>query len=108
MSGIESPGARRAAGLLFTIPDRFYDFCHFDQKTFFELADWMMANVESQISTDISIEESLFVFLDIVARGNSFTNAAYEWDHDLQLTQRCAKPHAVLPDCNANHLPVYL
>lgn len=87
MSGIESPGARRAVGLLFTIPDRFYDFCHFDQKTFFELADWIIEHVASQVTTDISIEESLFMFLDIVARGNSFTNVAYEWEHDLQLTQ---------------------
>lgn len=91
MEGIDSPGAKRALSLLFTIPDRFYDFCHFDQKTFFELADWIMENVTSQISTNISIEESLFMFLDVVARGNSFTNVAYEWEHDVQLTERCAK-----------------
>ncbi|KAF2823528.1 hypothetical protein CC86DRAFT_298766 [Ophiobolus disseminans] len=87
MEGIESPGARRAIGLLFTIPDRFYDFCHLDQKTFFELADWIMANVTSQLSSDISIEESLFMFLDVVARGNCFTNVAYEWEHDVELSQ---------------------
>jgi hypothetical protein len=88
MEGMDSPGARRAIGLLFTIPDRFYDFCHLDQKTFFELADWIMANVTSQLSSEISIEESLFMFLDVVARGNSFTNVAYDWEHDVQLTQR--------------------
>ncbi|OAL06182.1 hypothetical protein IQ06DRAFT_76545 [Phaeosphaeriaceae sp. SRC1lsM3a] len=87
MEGIESPGARRALSMLFTIPDRFYDFCHLDQKTFFELADWIMEHVASQLSTNISIEESLFMFLDVVARGNSFTNVAYEWEHDVQLTQ---------------------
>jgi hypothetical protein len=88
MEGMDSPGARRAIGLLFTIPDRFYDFCHLDQKTFFELADWIMANVTSQLSSEISIEESLFMFLDVVARGNSFTNVACDWEHDVQLTQR--------------------
>jgi len=87
MEGIESPGARRAISLLFTIPDRFYDFCHLDQKTFFELADWIIEHVASQLSSNISIEESLFMFLDVVARGNSFTNVAYEWEHDVQLTQ---------------------
>jgi hypothetical protein len=94
MEGIESAGARRALSLLFTIPDRFYDFTHLDQKTFFELSDWCIKNVASQISIDISIEESLFMFLDVVARGNSFTNVAYEWEHDLQLTQRYAEPGA--------------
>jgi len=88
MEGIESPGAKRAISLLFTIPDRFYDFCHLDQKTFFEVADWIMANVTSQLSSDISIEESLFMFLDVVARGNSFTNVADDWEHDVGLTQR--------------------
>jgi hypothetical protein len=91
MEGIDSPGARRAVSLLFTIPDRFYDFCHLDQKTFFELSDWIMEHVASQLSANISIEESLFMFLDVVARGNSFTNVAYEWEHDIQLTQRYAK-----------------
>ncbi|KAF1913908.1 hypothetical protein BDU57DRAFT_480605 [Ampelomyces quisqualis] len=87
MEGIESPGARRAISLLFTIPDRFYDFCHLDQKTFFELSDWIMEHVASQLSANISIEESLFMFLDVVARGNSFTNVAYEWEHAVELTQ---------------------
>jgi hypothetical protein len=83
----ESSGAKRAIYLLMGIPDRFNDFCHMDQITFVHLADWILNNVESQLSTDISIEESLFVFLDIVAQGNSFTNAAYGWDHDVQLIQ---------------------
>jgi hypothetical protein len=78
----ESSGAKRAIYLLMGIPDRFNDFCHMDQ---------ILNNVESQLSTDISIEESLFVFLDIVAQGNSFTNAAYGWDHDVQLIQGYAK-----------------
>ncbi|KAF2131925.1 hypothetical protein P153DRAFT_285572 [Dothidotthia symphoricarpi CBS 119687] len=79
-------GARRALSLLFGIPDRFNDFCHIDQITFVQLADWILANVTSKLSTDISVEESLFVFLDIVAQGNSFSHAAYNWDHDVQLT----------------------
>jgi len=33
------------------------------------------------------VEESLFIFLDIVAQGNSFSTVAYGWDHDLELTQ---------------------
>jgi hypothetical protein len=87
----ESSGAKRAIYLLMGIPDRFNEFCHMDQITFVHLADWILNNVESQLSTDISIEESLFVFLDIVAQGNSFTNAAYGWDHDVQLIQGYAK-----------------
>lgn len=83
--------------LLFTIPDRFYDFCHMDQKTFFELADWIMANVSSQLSCDVSIEESLFMFFDIVARGNSFTDVAEDWRHDVKLAQRYV--------CQARQLP---
>lgn len=92
MSGIEATGKRRALQLLFTVPDRFKDFAHFDQRTFFELSDWILANVPSQITTDISVEESLFVFLDVVAQGNSFSAVAYGWDHDVQLTQGYAKP----------------
>lgn len=78
--------------LLMGIPDRFQDFAHVDQVTFVNLADWILNNVESQLSVNISIEESLFVFLDIVAQGNSFSGAAYGWDHDVQLTQGYAKP----------------
>jgi hypothetical protein len=105
MEGIESAGAKRALGMLFTIPDRFYDFCHLDQKTFFELADWIMEHVASQLSANISIEESLFMFLDVVARGNSFTNVAYEWEHDVQLTQRYAKLQCRLTVDVANRAP---
>lgn len=78
--------------LLFTIPERFHDFTHMDQKSFCELSDWIVAHVQSQISADISVEESLFVFLDVVAQGNSFSSVAYHWDHDVQLTQGYAKP----------------
>ncbi|KAH9863439.1 hypothetical protein IAQ61_009717 [Plenodomus lingam] len=84
---IEALGKRRAMQLLFTVPDRFLDFCHFNQTTFFELADWILANVQSQVSADISVEESLFVFLDVVAQGNPFCEVAYRWDHDVKLTQ---------------------
>jgi hypothetical protein len=84
---VEAVGARRAMSLMFTVPERFSQFAHMDQKTFFELSDWILANVASQMSTDISVEESLFVFLDIVAQGNSFSAVAYGWDHDLELTQ---------------------
>ncbi|KAH7381712.1 hypothetical protein BKA66DRAFT_512571 [Pyrenochaeta sp. MPI-SDFR-AT-0127] len=82
-----SPGARRAMSLLFTIPERFNDFAHMDQKSFCELSDWIVAHVQSQISADISVEESLFVFLDVVAQGNSFSSVAYHWNHDVELTQ---------------------
>ncbi|KAF1838733.1 hypothetical protein BDW02DRAFT_488325 [Decorospora gaudefroyi] len=87
MDSVEAMGARRAMSLMFTVPERFVHFAHMDQKTFFELSDWILANVASQISTDISVEESLFVFLDIVAQGNSFSTVAYGWDHDVELTQ---------------------
>jgi hypothetical protein len=87
MDGIEAMGARRAMSLMFTVPERFISFAHMDQKTFFELSDWILANVASQITPEISVEESLFVFLDIVAQGNSFSEVAYGWDHDVELTQ---------------------
>ena len=90
-----SAGANRARWLLNGIPDRFNDFCHMDQFTFVQLADWIMMNVESSTAEeDISVEESLFVFLDIVAQGNSFKSAAYGWDHDIKLTQRLVRPRA--------------
>jgi hypothetical protein len=82
-------GADRARWLLNGIPDRFNEFCHMDQFTFVQLADWILDNAESSTcEEDISVEESLFVFLDIVAQGNSFRNAAYTWDHDIKLTQK--------------------
>jgi hypothetical protein len=85
-----STGADRARWLLNGIPERFNEFCHMDQFTFVQLADWIIENAESSTSEeDISVEESLFVFLDIVAQGNSFRNTAYAWDHDVKLTQRC-------------------
>ncbi|KAF2279542.1 uncharacterized protein EI97DRAFT_448259 [Westerdykella ornata] len=84
-----SAGADRARWLLNGIPDRFNDFCHMDQFTFVQLADWILENAESSThDEDISVEESLFIFLDIVAQGNSFKNAAYTWSHDIKLTQR--------------------
>lgn len=85
-----STGADRARYLLNGVPNRFNDFCHMDQMTFVQLADWIVENTQSSTPQDISIEESLFVFLDIVAQGNSFRSTAYGWDHDVQLTQRCA------------------
>jgi hypothetical protein len=42
----------------------------------------------STADEDISVEESLFVFLDIVANGTSFRDTAYGWDHDIKLTQK--------------------
>lgn len=81
-------GAARARVLLYGIPESFNDFTHMDQCTFVALADWILANCESSTASEnISVEESLFVFLDIVAQGNSFKNAAYTWNHDLKLTQ---------------------
>ncbi|KAF2681280.1 hypothetical protein K458DRAFT_309795 [Lentithecium fluviatile CBS 122367] len=82
-----STGTERARFLLNGVPDRFNDYCHMDQITFVQLADWLMEHAESNIPREISIEECLFVFLDIVAQGNSFKAAAYGWDHDVQLTQ---------------------
>jgi hypothetical protein len=89
-------GADRARWLLNGIPDRFNDFCHMDQFTFVQLADWIIENAESSTCEEnISVEESLFVFLDIVAQGNSFRNAAYTWDHDIKLTQKYVSPSPV-------------
>lgn len=91
-----SAGADRARGLLNGIPDRFNDFCHMDMFTFVQLADWILDNAESSTAEeDISVEESLFVFLDIVAQGNSFRSAAYEWDHDIKLTQKYVLPPSI-------------
>lgn len=99
MDGIEAMGARRAMSLMFTVPERFISFAHMDQKTFFELSDWILANVASQITPEISVEESLFVFLDIVAQGNSFSEVAYGWDHDIELTQGYVAHLALLYHC---------
>ncbi|KAH7126909.1 hypothetical protein B0J11DRAFT_289350 [Dendryphion nanum] len=83
-----STGADRARYLLNGIPDRFNEFCHMDQFTFVQLADWIVENVESSTAEQaISIEESLFVFLDIIAQGNSFKSTAYGWNHDVKMTQ---------------------
>lgn len=81
-------GAHRAWWLLNEIPPRFNDFTHMDQFSFDRLADWILENAESSTAEqNISVEESLFIFLDIVAQGTSFREAAYGWDHDIKLTQ---------------------
>ncbi|ORY19829.1 hypothetical protein BCR34DRAFT_471330 [Clohesyomyces aquaticus] len=80
-------GAERARYLLNGIPNRFTEFCHMDQITFVQLADWLTENTQSNTPESISIEESLFVFLDIVAQGNSFKATAYGWGQDVKLTQ---------------------
>lgn len=90
MAVMTSAGTERARSLLNGVPDRFNEFCHMDQITFVQLADWIVEHAESNTAPDISVEESLFVFLDIVAQGNSFRSTAYGWDHDIKLTQRCA------------------
>jgi len=87
MAIMEAAGTERAKYLLNGIPARFTEFCHMDQITFVQLADWIVENAHSNVSPDISIEESLFIFLDIVAQGNSFKGTAYGWDHDILLTQ---------------------
>lgn len=89
MAVMGTAGTERARFLLNGVPDRFNDFCHMDQITFVQLADWLMEHAESNLPQEISIEECLFVFLDIVAQGNSFRAAAYGWDHDVKLTQWC-------------------
>jgi hypothetical protein len=63
-----------------------------DQITFVQLADWLTENTQSNTPAHISIEESLFIFLDIVAQGNSFKATAYGWGQDVKATQRCAYP----------------
>lgn len=51
-----------------------------DQCTFIALADWILENAESSTAEeDISVEESLFVFLDFVARGSSVGEVASGW-----------------------------
>ncbi|KAF2787832.1 hypothetical protein K505DRAFT_329403 [Melanomma pulvis-pyrius CBS 109.77] len=87
MAVMEGPGTERARYLLNDVPNRFNDFCHMDQITFVQLADWIAENTQSSTSPDISIEESLFIFLDIVAQGNTFKSAAFGWEHDVSLTQ---------------------
>lgn len=87
MAVTDTAGTQRARSLLQDVPDRFNDFCHMDQITFVQLADWLLEHADSRVPREISIEECLFVFLDIVAQGNSFKAAAYGWDHDVQLTQ---------------------
>ncbi|KAF1958771.1 hypothetical protein CC80DRAFT_19554 [Byssothecium circinans] len=87
MAILETTGTQRARKLLNSVPDNFNAFCHMDQITFTSLADWCMWNAESDIPREVSVEECLFVFLDIVAQGNTFRATAYSWDHDLKLTQ---------------------
>ncbi|KAK7188659.1 hypothetical protein DPSP01_013314 [Paraphaeosphaeria sporulosa] len=82
-------GADRARGLLNGIPDRFQEFCKMDQLTFVDLADWLVEHADRRdpIPKEISVEECMFVFLDIAAQGSSFRMASYNWDHDVKLTQ---------------------
>lgn len=82
-------GAGRALGLLNGIPDRFQDFCKMDQITFVGLADWLVEHADRRdpIPKEITVEECMFVFLDIAAQGSSFRMASYNWDHDVKLTQ---------------------
>jgi hypothetical protein len=80
-------GAERAKFLLNDVPYRFYDFCQMDQITFVSLADWLTEHTQSMTPQEVSIEESLFVFFDIVARGNSFKAAGYAWGHDVELVK---------------------
>jgi len=81
------PGAERAKFLLNDVPSRFHEFCQMDQLTFIQLADWLTENTESMTPQDVSIEESLFVFFDIVVQGSSFKSASYGWNHDVDLIQ---------------------
>ena len=54
----DSVGAKRAMYLLMGIPDRFNEFCHMDQLTFVQLADWILNNVESQLAVSLANESS--------------------------------------------------
>jgi hypothetical protein len=100
MAIMEAAGTERAKYLLNGIPARFNEFCHMDQITFVQLADWIVENAHSNVSPDISIEESLFVFLDIVAQGSSFKETAYGWDHDIPLTQRFVPCYSLVFGCS--------
>ncbi len=87
--------------LLYTVPERFQDRTHMDHKAFCELSDWIAAHVKSQ-NPDVTVEESLFMFLDIVAKGNSFNNVACQWHQDVQVAQRYAMAPHECPSCTAN------
>ncbi|KAF2201089.1 hypothetical protein GQ43DRAFT_359624, partial [Delitschia confertaspora ATCC 74209] len=78
-------GAERAKFLLNDVPNRFYDFCQMDHITFIALADWLTANTQSMTPEEVSIEESLFVFLDICVRGLSFKESGYAWGHGVEV-----------------------
>jgi hypothetical protein len=84
---LSHPGAERAKFLLNDVPYRFYDFCQMDQITFVSLADWLTENTQSMTPQDVSIEESLFVFFDIVVRGSSFKAAGFAWGHEAELVK---------------------
>lgn len=85
-------GAARAKDLLNGVPNRFYDFSRMDQFTFVQLADWCIENVQSTTGEDVSIEECLLIFLDIVGHGTSFKSAAQTWGHNEELIKKYALP----------------
>jgi hypothetical protein len=82
-------GRSRSLSLLNGVPNRFYDFSRMDQMTFVQLADWCMENNTPVTNAeDISIEECLFIFLDIAGQGTSFKQAAQSWGHHGDIVKK--------------------
>lgn len=59
-----------------------------DQFTFVQLADWCIENTGMAPNENVSVEESLLIFPDIVGQGSSFKSAAETWDHDEELIRK--------------------
>ena len=55
-----------------------------------QLADWRIENTEMASNENVSVEESLLIFLDIVGQGSSFKSAAETWDHDEEVIRKYA------------------
>ncbi|KAF2501341.1 hypothetical protein BU16DRAFT_522317 [Lophium mytilinum] len=82
-------GRSRSLSLLNGVPNRFYDFSRMDQITFVQLADWCMEHkTPVSAAEDISIEECLFIFLDIAGQGTSFREAAQSWGHPEDIIKK--------------------
>lgn len=61
-----------------------------DQFTFVQLADQCIEIIEIASNENMSVEESLLIFLDIVGQESSFKSAAETWDHDEELIRKYA------------------
>lgn len=91
-------GRSRSLSLLNGVPNRFYDFSRMDQITFVQLADWCMEHkTPVSAAEDISIEECLFIFLDIAGQGTSFNEAAQSWGHPEDIIKKYGQQPPMSP-----------